>query len=72
MMYVSTKNNVQHESCKLSSIWGKMKTMARETAFPIVLRNCSKEVVGKGQDICDFGEGRVQAIKHIFFAEGCC
>lgn len=30
-MYVSTKNNVQHESCKLSSVWGKTKTSLRES-----------------------------------------
>ena len=27
---------------------------------------------GEGQYICDFGEGRVHAIKHIFFPEGFC
>ena len=43
-----------------------MRTIARETAFQIALRNCSKEV-GGALDICDFGEGGVRAIKHIFF-----
>ena len=42
------KKNVQRESCELSFIWGKMRTIAWETAFRIALRNCSKEVTGKG------------------------
>ena len=41
------KKNAQHESCKLSFIWGKMKTAAWETAPQIALKNCSKETVGK-------------------------
>ena len=43
-----------------------MRTIARETAFQIALRSCSEEVAGEGQYICDFGEGRVHAIKHTF------
>ena len=39
--------NAQHESCKLSFIWGKMRTAAWETAPQITLRNCSKEAVGE-------------------------
>ena len=31
-----------------------MKTAARETAPHIALRDCSKEVEGKGQYICDY------------------
>ena len=38
------KKKAQHESCELSFIWGKMRTIARETASQIELRNCSKEV----------------------------
>ena len=41
------KKSARRESCKLSFIWGKMRTVARETAFQIALRNCSKEVGGK-------------------------
>ena len=33
----------QCESCKLSFIWGKMRTAALETVFQIALRNCSEE-----------------------------
>ena len=58
--------NAQRESCGLSFIWGKMRTAPREIAFQIALRNCSKEA-GEGQYICDFGEGGVHAMKHIFF-----
>ena len=61
--------NARHENCELHFIWGKMKTLAQETAFQIALRNCSKEV-GVGWDVlqymCDFGEGGIHAIKHIF------
>ena len=39
--------NAQHENCELHFIWGKMKTLAQETAFQIALRNCSKEVGGR-------------------------
>ena len=39
--------SVQGESCESSYNWGKMRTIAWETAFQIALRNCSKEVGGK-------------------------
>ena len=70
--FVDWKKKVQRESCELSFIWGKVRTIAWETAFQITLRNCSKEVSGGGQDICDSGEGGVHAVKCILFAEGCC
>ena len=38
---------------------------AQETAFRLALRKCSKEV-GEDLYICNFGEGEVHAIKHIF------
>ena len=41
------KKKAQRESCELSFIWGKMRTIARETASQIALRNCSEEVGGK-------------------------
>ena len=41
------KKNAQRESCELSFIGGKMRTIAQETAFQIALRNCSKDVGGK-------------------------
>ena len=47
-----------------------MRNAAREKAFQIALRNCSREVGGKvSQYICDFGEGGMHAIKHIFFLQ---
>ena len=49
-----------------------MRTAARETAFQIALRNCSKEARGKGQYRCDFGEGELHAIRHTFFVECFC
>ena len=47
-------------------MWGKMRSIAQETAPQIALRNFSKEVGGRSVYICDFGEGGVHAIKHIF------
>ena len=47
-------------------MWGKMRTIVLETAFQITLRNSSAEAVGEGQYICDFGEGGVHSIKHLF------
>ena len=44
---VDWNKNAQHESCELSFIGSKMRTIAWETAFHIALRNCSKEVAGK-------------------------
>ena len=49
-----------------SFILGKMRTAAWESAPRIALRNCTKEVVGK-VNICDFGEGGVQTIKHLSY-----
>ena len=40
------KNDAQLQGCELSFIWGKMRTTAQEAAPQIVLRDCSKEVVG--------------------------
>ena len=37
---------VQHESCELSSIWGKMTTMAQKTASQLALGTCSEELEG--------------------------
>ena len=61
--------NARHENCELHFIWSKMKTLAQETAFQIALRSRSKETrAGWGvvQYMCDFGEGGIHAIKHIF------
>ena len=60
------KTKTQYESCELSFIWGKTRTIAQEIASQIALRNCSKKV-REGQYICDFGKGGIQAIKHTFF-----
>ena len=42
-MELATEKNSQCESCELSFIQGKMRTIAPETAF-LGLRNCSKEI----------------------------
>ena len=48
---MSTKKDVQLESCELSFIWGKMRTAAQEAASQIALRDCSKAAVGESQCI---------------------
>ena len=60
---------VQGESCESSYNWGKMRTIASETAFQIALRNCSKELRGKVSILGDFAEWGMCTSKHIFFAE---
>ena len=42
-----TEKNAQCESCGLSFIWCKMRTITWEAAFQIALRNCSGEVGGR-------------------------
>ena len=39
---------MQCETCVLSFIWDKMKTMAQETVFQMALRNVSRETVQGG------------------------
>ena len=46
LAYVNFKNG-KCDSFELSFIWNKMKTIDREAAFQIALRNCSKEAAGK-------------------------
>ena len=48
---MSTKKDVQLDSCELSFIWGKMRTVAQEAAPQIALRDCSKVAVGENQYI---------------------
>ena len=50
-------------SCELRFLGGKIRTIAREREFQIVLRNCSKEV---GWEV---SEGGVCAIKPMFFLQ---
>ena len=54
-----TKKIAQHEGWKLSSIWGKNRAIAWESAFQIDLRNHFQRGRGEDQYICDFGEGWV-------------
>lgn len=51
LLKVLTLKNVQHKSCELSFIWGKLGTEVQETALQIALRSCSKEARG-GARIC--------------------
>ena len=56
---MSTEKDVQLENCKLSLIWGQMRTAAWEVASEIALRDCSKATVRESKYI-SFGEGWVQ------------
>ena len=66
-MMVSTKKDVQLESCELSFIWGKMRIVAWGTIPQIALRNRSKGVVRGKINICDFVEGGIHTIKHLSY-----
>ena len=46
---LSTKKDVQLETCELSFIWGNMRTAVWEEASQITLRDCSEAAVGEGQ-----------------------
>ena len=48
----------KYESCALSFIWGKMKTIAQEAAFQMAPKTRSKEL-GRCQCICEFCKGEV-------------
>ena len=52
--------------------WDKMRTRAQETASQTVPRSCFEHVARKVSIYVIFGEGRVHAIKPVFFAEGFC
>lgn len=65
---MSTEKNVLHESCQLSLMWGKMRTVGWGTASQKALGNCSAGVEGKVNIILiyDFsGEGSVQSSMHF-------
>ena len=73
VMVVLTKKDAQCESCELSFIWGKMRTATRETAPQIILRNCSKEVVGEDQEsrYKILVKAKFSAIKRLFYKRFC-
>ena len=50
-LFLSTKKDAHLESCELSFIWGKMRTVALEVVHQIALRDCSKAAVREGQYI---------------------
>ena len=49
---LSTEKHAQSESYEFSFIWGKMRTIAQETASQVVLRNCSEHRAGVGMEGC--------------------
>lgn len=66
------KQKAQCESCELSFVWSKMRTIAQETAFQMALGNCSKEAGGKVSIIYDFSEGEGTCSQAHMLAEPCC
>ena len=48
---VSSKKDVQLESCELSFIWGKMRPAAQEAASQMALGDCSNAAVGESEYI---------------------
>ena len=60
------KKNVQCESCKLSFIWGEMKTVAQETTPQWLCESAPKRQRGMVSIYVIFGEGGIYAIKHTF------
>ena len=63
------KKYTQCESYELSFIWGKIRSLAWETASQasqVALRNCSTEVVAKVSTVYDFNErGYMQSSTHF-------
>ena len=47
LWHVDQKKKAQCESCELSFIWGKMRTIAQEAASQIPLRKCPEGVAGR-------------------------
>ena len=66
---MSTKKDVQLESCELSFIWGKRRTAALEAASQRALRDCSKVAVGESQYI-DAGEAGSSVPRSTHFTKG--
>ena len=57
------------------SVWDKIRTIAWETVFQIILRNCSKEVGGTvsvTDDCSEGGGGRVMCRQAHMLAEAHC
>ena len=52
--------------CELNLICGKTRPMAQEAAFQIALTAPKRKGVRKNYYTCDFGEGGIHAIKHMF------
>ena len=71
MFMVSTRKDVQLESCDLSFIWGKIRTAAQEAAPQIALRDCSPAAVREG-NIYGFGEEGVQYHEALVLQKVCC
>ena len=64
---MSTKKDVQLESCELSFICGKMRTAAREAASQIALRDCSKAASGGKSIYKVLVKGEFNTMKHSFY-----
>ena len=72
-----TNQLLTEKKCTMWELWVKFYWGQNEDYSPgdSILDSSEKLLQrgrGEGQYICDFGEGDVHAIKHIFFAEVCC
>ena len=65
------KKKVQHEGCELNFIWGKMKTIAWETASQRALRDCWEEA-GLEVSMYVIFVNKVMCSQAHIWAEGCC
>ena len=61
------KKNAQLESCESNFMWGKMRTIAQQTAYQRALRNCSKEVGGNARIYGILVKGKYMQSSTFFF-----
>ena len=66
-----TFKNAQGEGCESSFTWGKMSTIARETAPRVALRDCPEAVGGRSVCLWFWQPGNACSKARIF-AECCC
>ena len=61
------KKNAQLESRESNFMWGKMRTIAQQTAYQRALRNCSKEVGGNASIYGILVKGKYMQSSTFFF-----
>ena len=66
ILVVDQNQKAQQGNCKLNFIWGKMRTIAWEAAFQIVLKFPPPKRRGKCQYVCDYMQ------PNMHFTQVCC